>query len=141
MQLAAMSGFFAGEAAIFMLQPRTMQVRNAQGKVEEPDVLELLVREAGGKQLTVTLLFAAERTPGWSASLRLSDDALMVRFPNNRDCLYEGSMPTSEEWRRHVAARGDAVVITGLMPDPDCVDPAIHAGLTTYVCVALSIAR
>ncbi|MFJ2901932.1 hypothetical protein [Streptomyces sp. NPDC087212] len=140
MQLAAQSGYFADEAVIFMLQPHTMQVHDAQGKVETPDLLEVLVREAGGQQLTLPSLFAPERTPGWSAVLRLSGESLVVRLPG-QGSLYEGSMPTEQRWRRDVAATGDVVIITGPMADPTCVDPAIHAGLTTHVRVKLSIRR
>lgn len=108
--------------------------------METPDLLEVLACEAGGQQLTLPSLFAPERTPGWSAVLRLSGESLVVRLPG-QGSLYEGSMPTEQRWRRDVAATGDVVIITGPMAGPTCVDPAIHAGLTTHVRVKLSIRR
>ncbi|MGA6160683.1 hypothetical protein ACPEIC_46080 [Stenotrophomonas sp. NPDC087984] len=51
-----------------------------------------------------------------------------------------GSLPSEHTWQRDVATTGD-VILTGPMADVDCIDPAIHAGLTTYVRVPLSIER
>jgi hypothetical protein len=72
MQLQEASGHLASEAAIFILQPRTLQVRDAQDQVEIPDSLEFLVRRAGGQQLTTTSLF----TP---SNLRLERRAAPAR--------------------------------------------------------------
>ncbi|MFD4789503.1 hypothetical protein ACFWN1_21080 [Streptomyces sp. NPDC058459] len=138
MQLRAQSGNFADQAVIFMLQPMTMKMETAQGEVEVADVVEFLVREAGGKRLSTSTLFAPERTAGWSAQLRLPGDMLSVSFPDGL-CFYDGTMPTTAAWRRAVAAAGDAVIITGPMADPTCVDGAIWAGRTTYVRAALTL--
>lgn len=137
-QLQAASGHFADEAAIFIRQPHTLQVRDAQDQVEIPDAVEYLIRRAGGQQLTTTSLFTPQRTPGWSAELRLPDEALVIRFPDT-SYLYDGSLPSQHTWQHAVATTGDVVVITGPMADVDCIDPAIHAGLTSYVRVPLSI--
>lgn len=64
----------------------------------------------------------------------------MIRFPDT-SYLYDGSLPSQHTWQRAVATTGDVVVITGPMADVDCIDPAIHAGLTSYVRVPLSIER
>jgi hypothetical protein len=64
MQLRAASGHYADEAAIFILQPHTLQVRDAQDQVEIPDAVEYLVRRTGGQQLTTTSLFTPPAHPG-----------------------------------------------------------------------------
>ncbi|WP_055566883.1 hypothetical protein [Streptomyces atriruber] len=138
MQLGALCGHFAEQAVIFMLQPMTMQVGTAQGNVEVEDVVELLVRKAGGKPLSTTTLFAPGRTAGWRAQLRLPGDILRVSMPD-KGCFYDGTMPTTAAWRRAVAAAGDVVIITGPMADPTCVDDAIWGGRTTYVRVPLAL--
>ncbi len=130
----------AGEAAIFILQPRTLQVRDAQGQVEIPDSLEFLVRRADGQQLTTTSLFTSQHTPGWSAELRLPEEALVIRFTDT-SYLCDGSQPSGPTWQRAVAETGDVVIVTGPMADVACIDPAIQAGLTTYLRVPLSIER
>ncbi|WNO76935.1 hypothetical protein [Streptomyces sp. AM8-1-1] len=138
MQLRAQSGHFAEQAVIFMLQPLTMKMENADGVVEVQDAVEFLVREAGGVPLSTATLFAPERTAGWSAQLRLPGNMLLVSFPDGL-CFYDGTMPTTSAWRRAVAATGDVAIITGPMTDPTCVDGAIWAGRTSYVRVPLTI--
>ncbi|GAA2247226.1 hypothetical protein GCM10010232_38060 [Streptomyces amakusaensis] len=140
MELQAASGHLADEPAIFILQPHTLQVRDAQDRVEIPDSLEFLVRRAGGRQLTTTSLSAPQHTPGWSAELRLPDEALVIRFPDTSH-LYDGSLPSGRTWQRAVGDSGDVVIVTGPLADVDCIDPAIQAGLTTYLRVPLSIER
>ncbi|MCX4506646.1 MULTISPECIES: hypothetical protein [Streptomyces] len=146
LQLAAQSGRFDEEPVIFMLQPQTMQVRDSFGRVETADLLEEMVRAAGGQPL-IPLPDQAQRsafvrpcTPGWNARLRVASEFLVVRFPDDGS-LYEGTMPTDDAWRRDVEAAGDVVVITGPMADLRSINPAIESSLTTYVRVKVSLRR
>lgn len=84
--------------------------------------------------------FSLPATSGWSVELRLPDEALVIRFPDT-SYLYDGSLPSGPTWQRAVAVTGDVVITTGSMADVDCIDPAIQAGLTTYLRVPLSIER
>lgn len=98
------------------------------------------MRQAGGQQLTTMSLSTPQHTRGWSAELRLPEGALVIRFPDTSH-LYDASLPSGPTWQRAVADSGGVVIVTGPMADVDCIDPAIQAGLTTYLRVPLSIER
>ncbi|MEH0416037.1 hypothetical protein [Streptomyces sp. B21-083] len=85
-------------------------------------------------------LSTPQHTRGWSAELRLPEGALVIRFPDTSH-LYDASLPSGPTWQRAVADSGGVVIVTGPMADVDCIDPAIQAGLTTYLRVPLSIER
>ncbi|WP_328373439.1 hypothetical protein OG800_50305 (plasmid) [Streptomyces sp. NBC_00445] len=137
-RLNAQSAHLLGEAVIVMIQPDTVAVTGEDGQLMTGDTVEATVKAHGGKPLTLPPDFRGEPTPGWVAHLDTSNDELLIHFPGGH-VFYDGTMPTTEQWRKDIAAVGSVVVITGPMAAVSDIEPVLVAGRAHWTRIPITI--
>ncbi|MFM9373218.1 hypothetical protein [Streptomyces sp. Da 82-17] len=150
-RLQAQTAHLAGVPVIVFLQPETVSyVDAASGELRAADSVELSVTASGAQRLA-----PVEFPPGvqdeWRARLDTRTDELVIHFPGGR-VFYDGTAPTSDQWRTDVAARGrkrgnpqkvttSVVVVTGPMASVRDIEPVILAGRAHWLRVPLAMTR
>ncbi|MEU5978475.1 hypothetical protein [Streptomyces sp. NPDC047315] len=113
-RMRAQSARIAEQPVIVMLEPETVSWLGEDGSLRARDVTELAMTSHGARPFTMPPRFDADAAPGWKAYLSLATSSMRIVSPNDM-LLYEGTMPTTPDWPRDVAAAGNAVLITGPM--------------------------
>ncbi|MEU6632929.1 hypothetical protein ABZ905_32285 [Streptomyces parvus] len=137
-RLRAQSAHLLGEAVIVMIQPETVAFLGEDGSLLTGDTVELAVKEHGGKVLTLPPDFGGEPASGWTAHLNTSNDELLIRLPGGL-AFYDGTMPTTGQWRKDVAAAGSVVVITGPMATGADIEPMIVQGAAHWTRIPFTV--
>lgn len=137
-RLQAQSARIAGEPVIVMVQPETVSFANEDGTPLIRDSVETAMQSFGATTFTLPPAFDADPAPGWEAHLVPSTDKMRISMPGGL-ALYEGTMPTTPDWPRDVAAAGSAVVITGPMASLADFEPLIAKGRVLWLRIPFEI--
>jgi hypothetical protein len=137
-RLNAQSAHLLGEAVIVMIQPDTVSVTGEDGGLLAGDTVEMTVREHGGQPLTLPPDFTGDPAPGWTAHLDPSNDELLIHLPGGL-VFYDGTMPTTGQWRRDVSSASSVVVITGPMATAADMEPVLLEGRAHWTRIPLTI--
>ncbi|MFC1405707.1 MULTISPECIES: hypothetical protein [Streptacidiphilus] len=137
-RLLAQSLHLLGSPAILMIQPDTVSRVSESGELIYADAIEVAVRGSGGKPLAVPPVLGSEPAPGWTATLDLSTDELLIHFPDGL-VFYDGGLPTKGPWVPDVRKAGVVSVITGPIATIDDAETVILGGRASHVTVPITI--
>ncbi|MFG2408708.1 hypothetical protein ACGFR8_31075 [Streptomyces brevispora] len=137
-RLQAQSARIAGEPVILMIQPETVSWGNRDGSPIARDTVETAMQSHGATAFTLPPEFEADTAAGWEAHLTPATAEMRITMPGGL-ALYEGTMPTTPDWPRDVAAAGSAVVITGPMSSLEDFEPLIAKGRVLWLRVPFEI--
>ncbi|MBV1940803.1 hypothetical protein KUF83_30170 [Streptomyces sp. BV286] len=137
-RLDAQSAHLLGEAVIVMIQPDTVTVTAEDGKLLAADTVEMTVKQHGGEPLSLPPDFSGASVPGWTAHLNTENDELLIHFPGGY-VFYDGTMPTTEQWRKDTAAAGSAVVITGPIATVADIESVLVSGRAHWTRIPFTI--
>ncbi|MFJ5726163.1 hypothetical protein [Streptomyces sp. NPDC093149] len=137
-RMRAQSARIAGEPVIVMIQPETVSWANTDGTSRVRDTVETSMQSCGARKFTLPPSFEAGTAPGWEAYLSPSTGEMRISLPGGL-ALYEGTMPTTPDWPRDVAAAGSAVLITGPMATLADFEPLIDIGRVLWLRIPFEI--
>ncbi|MBZ6253660.1 hypothetical protein KVH27_35515 [Streptomyces olivaceus] len=137
-RLRAQSARIAGAPVIVMVQPETVSWVSADGTPRARDSVETVMQASGARTFTLPPDFEAEAATGWQAHLSPSTSEMRISRPGGL-AFYEGTMPTTPDWPRDVAAAGTAVLITGPMATLSDFEPLIAKGRVLWLRVPFEI--
>ncbi|MFJ4988697.1 hypothetical protein ACIP9H_33470 [Streptomyces sp. NPDC088732] len=125
--LRAQSAQLIGHEVIIAIQPDTIALVGTDGSLQTADAMETTIKANGGQPLQLPTAFASAPAPGWTATLNTATDELLIHLPGGH-ALYDGTMPTTLQWRTSVKAARSVVLITGPFATLNDVEPMILAG-------------
>jgi hypothetical protein len=137
-RLRAQAALIAGEPVILMIQPETVSLVGEDGALQSRDVVETTVKASNARTFTLPPDFEADAAEDWQGYLSPSTGEMRISLPNGM-AFYEGTMPTTPDWPRLVAASGSAVLITGPMATLDDFEPLIAEGRVLWLRIPFEI--
>ncbi|WP_331758769.1 hypothetical protein OG225_41225 (plasmid) [Nocardia sp. NBC_01377] len=132
-RLGAQSAQLAGHPVIVMVQPDTHSYVGRDGHRLIGDSTEFAVREHGARPIAPPdFSFPGDPAPQWQAHLTYATDELLIHFPGG-SVMYDGTMPTTANWRAAAASSRGIVMITGPIAAVSAIEPVIIGGRASWI--------